>query len=235
MSEKIDVNQVDAPSESVTYPTTTVPIKNASLMVWGTRDRLRDKWASPGTLHSAYFSATEQGEVASELVGIAMAIAMPGTPTTFVERMASASLVLYAKCGRALDAHMREHDRYSRNNHRAPDIFDELADLAIMLITTLGQDFDTRMIESFSSKYEHKLIFSIHDVLAQAMLAALMAAQGGQNHRTHVQIKLEPLGLSWQGEVVGALHLIVQYFNAHDRLFATTVAARLTRIERKHS
>jgi hypothetical protein len=58
------------------------------------------------------------------------------TPTTL-----DALRFAVTECGEALDAYLRTKGGYSRNHEKLPDIYGELADCALMLMTALGREY----------------------------------------------------------------------------------------------
>jgi hypothetical protein len=46
------------------------------------------------------------------------------------------------EAGEAIDAELRTRGGYARNNAKEPDLFGEMADWALMLLTTLGPDYE---------------------------------------------------------------------------------------------
>lgn len=208
-------------------------INSAAYQVWETRARMGKRWLAPGAVHSAWFAATEIGEVAQEINLLAMQIVVPYDQATVGARAHTSALALYAKTARAIDARMREFDEYSRNNTRVIDLFDELGDVAIMLITALGQGYDYE-IAGYELALPPTREVRIGDVLGQASLATILISQVHAVPRGHVQAKLQCAGLSWQDEAHEAVSMIFQYFFSHGMSPAKCVLSRLERIEAKH-
>ena len=127
-------------------------VKALYIKVWNFRHEMKHHWPTPNTEDSLRFAQTEAAEALEEEEIIRLALAIDLIREVIkdrgghkldpvdVRRYFRAAAI---KMGDAIDAQIRMDASYKRNRDLVPDadrIYDELADVAMMLLTALGPE-----------------------------------------------------------------------------------------------
>ena len=129
-------------------------------------------------------------------------------------------LFAVAELGEVVDAHMRTKGQYVRNNEHLRAVQDEMADVAMMLLTALGDDPEWPGMDDMPDTFESFGIGEIVSTMSEVMAWYTYADD----------VDVDSI-MSYQ--IVWVLSGLYVYFEARGETLASAVSQRLARIEAK--